>query len=1561
MPLNFFIADRIKELSRVDDTGNIILDGAVAGFSSFGDFFASGDTVFYAITDNVKYEVGSGQYVPDGSDRVLTRNVFRSSNLNSGPYYVHGSGSAGTGAGQVGHFHPVYLTRSSALSGIGISTGPFGGVTEHSLSGYPGITFYMPADHQGVAESYHAGLSGVNYNASGAPVDFDAGLKEVFATYPGKTAVYNAYGLGSDVKEPKESGLAFWKNEQIINYTSQLVWDDDNNFLGVSQSSPAYAVDVGGDINYSLIRASGFIDGGSGIMFSGVAGSFSGGRQLEPFMRNELDPTTGTNAVFYHSGIVDQRLMFERQIPTTVLMGPSGECDCVDDYPTFRTIRASDLPDLGGEFVVQNNDGADSVSAYPFNFGQVALYKASGEISYDSGILYDTANGRLGLGGSLVGKIAPAYTLDVSGNMAVNSGYFDQIIFDNSLIRIGNNAGSDLGNTSDNYYLVNISDNAGYNASGMFDAVLIGRYAGSNTDTSSGVVAIGFNSLWNATENDNSVFIGDYAGHEASGIRASVVIGSGAGSGLMTDSNSVFLGTHAGAEASGTSNVIAIGHQALQASSGSITSAYAIGYNAGADARTLVNTTLIGDSAGSKAYSIVDSNIIGTNAGDNASGITYSLAVGHQALSYASGVSNSNLIGMSGGKESRALYHTQGLGGLAASQASGSCNIYIGNKAGIAVSGSENIEIIGSGGAASFLTHEASGKINIAKTIVGDMYTGRVAVGIPSDASPSATLEVTTKYADDPGFILKHQGSGSDQPYFALQSGDATTIYQITNSGSVITSGYMTPSGGLNLPSNAPMLNPGVGGYMLWNNAGTLTWNGAGVGGAGSYAGWGLGNDGATDTITDGQLVTISGVSGVETQYDAANNFLRISASGLSGVLQNQISASTYTFNIVASGTDADNNEVMPMLTNSVLVVSGVSGIHADFTNSNDGTNISGIFTIGYDPSTTYSWDIRHARNGAAGISDTITNGQLVTVSGTYGIDAFWYSTDNILKIGAGGLSGVLQGQVDSNFTTWSGVFGDWAANTPGSFSGVSGIAAYASGVVTGFTTAGATSGIIYDGGVYGLDPDGSGTLSRLNIKGDLASSVLPGYTNGAIRINKGNEGDIFGTNQNWNGSVAMGASAGTSNEPGFNASGAVFIGYRAGSGIAGSGGQSTTFSTPILGHRGTCLRLVAIGADAAYRASGLLGGVAIGDGALFGKRMGGDQWGAGGEYCTAVGYRAGYALTDSERVTAIGNMAAHNSRHVSNSQFLGAAGGICYNVFDSTFLGLSAGGYSSGIGGGFFGGYAAGEGAYTTSNTVLIGVSAGRECQNIRESIFVGKRAGMRASGDSIATAVRNSIGIGTQALYYAADFDSVIAIGEFAGERCTGVDHSTFIGGYAGYKRSSESSIIISNRSAVPAAHDCPWTSKDKDYTLDIGNTIQGLMDTKNIHIGAALPDDSSSTITDAALSVTPAADSDMALKLNRHSSQAAGLLKAVSSVGIENNEIINQDGFLRITVATARTGSYPNLLLIDSHGHIIPCREGVIVLKANPGAGVPGSDPVELWVGVDYGVTGPIWKQI
>lgn len=257
-------------------------------------------------------------------------------------------------------------------------------------------------------------------NADSA-VNFPAGLKEVFVTYPGKGSVYSADGHDGN-QQPADSGVAFYSSDQIISYDSNIIWDSGKSSLGIGNKNPHYAIDVGGEIDYSIIRASGFMDGGSGVLFSGVPGSFSGGRQLEPFLRNVTNNETGSDAVILLSGVVNQGILLQKQIPRTIFAGPSGNCDCVDDYPTFRLLDVDDLPlsDIDYRYVRQANVGLDGQSINTgngsFRSGSVAVYSASGYITYDSGIYFDAINNRLLIrDNSDIDN--PRVTLDVDGDI----------------------------------------------------------------------------------------------------------------------------------------------------------------------------------------------------------------------------------------------------------------------------------------------------------------------------------------------------------------------------------------------------------------------------------------------------------------------------------------------------------------------------------------------------------------------------------------------------------------------------------------------------------------------------------------------------------------------------------------------------------------------------------------------------------------------------------------------------------------------------------------------------------------------------------------------------------------------------------------------------------------------------------------------------------------------------------------------------------------------------------------------------------------------------------------
>ena len=414
------LSDRIKELSHTAGQGALTLDGELAGFSPFSDFYEYGDVVYYAATDGTRYEVGSGEYRQNGSNNELTRFPLRSSNLNSGPYYLNGKSADGATRGQEGYFYPLFLTKSSALAVAGATS-----AHTHAFSGYPGVTFYMPNNHAAHAQGSAASATGVDYAASGLPVNFpDAGIKEVYVTYPGKYSVFTGYGI-SGYREPKMSGVAFWGSEQLLNYDSDMLWSDARANLGISQTNPQFAIDIGGDRAYSQIRASGFFGGGSGIYFSGgqalpqdATKTASGGRQLEPFFRNKLDGTTGTDAVFYLSGIVNESICFLPQEKGTIFSGPASGCEtagCSPATPTFRFLTLEDIPDLSSLYVVQSKTMDENPNTLTQN-GAIALYQESGIITYDDGFVFLKSANRLGIGTN-----APNYALDVmGGNLGVS-------------------------------------------------------------------------------------------------------------------------------------------------------------------------------------------------------------------------------------------------------------------------------------------------------------------------------------------------------------------------------------------------------------------------------------------------------------------------------------------------------------------------------------------------------------------------------------------------------------------------------------------------------------------------------------------------------------------------------------------------------------------------------------------------------------------------------------------------------------------------------------------------------------------------------------------------------------------------------------------------------------------------------------------------------------------------------------------------------------------------------------------------------------------------------------
>jgi hypothetical protein len=80
--MSLIVADRIQETTNTTGTGAYTLGGAVAGFQTFASVASDTDTVYYAISDNVDFEVGLGTYA-SGGGTITRTTVFSSSNSGS--------------------------------------------------------------------------------------------------------------------------------------------------------------------------------------------------------------------------------------------------------------------------------------------------------------------------------------------------------------------------------------------------------------------------------------------------------------------------------------------------------------------------------------------------------------------------------------------------------------------------------------------------------------------------------------------------------------------------------------------------------------------------------------------------------------------------------------------------------------------------------------------------------------------------------------------------------------------------------------------------------------------------------------------------------------------------------------------------------------------------------------------------------------------------------------------------------------------------------------------------------------------------------------------------------------------------------------------------------------------------------------------------------------------------------------------------------------------------------------------------------------------------------------
>jgi hypothetical protein len=244
--------------------------------------------------------------------------------------------TTGTGSIELGGASAGFSAFSSAFSSGDITFYAITDGTRYEVGS--GVFLDMSVD-----QIQRFAISSSNNNSL---VDFPAGLKEVFATYPASHAVHMASGF-HDMGIPAEKGVAFWSSDHVLNYDSNIIWDTGTSRLGINKDTPLFKVHVGGGPHESVVRTSGIHIGSSGILFES-SGAYTGGRQILHFEQTTL-ADAHIESVLEVSGNVNQHLWLKKQNEGLIFAGPaSGSCggNCDPAYPTFRAMSRDDYPFL---------------------------------------------------------------------------------------------------------------------------------------------------------------------------------------------------------------------------------------------------------------------------------------------------------------------------------------------------------------------------------------------------------------------------------------------------------------------------------------------------------------------------------------------------------------------------------------------------------------------------------------------------------------------------------------------------------------------------------------------------------------------------------------------------------------------------------------------------------------------------------------------------------------------------------------------------------------------------------------------------------------------------------------------------------------------------------------------------------------------------------------------------------------------------------------------------------------------------------------------------------------
>ncbi len=288
-----------------------------------------------------------------------------------------------------------------------------------------------------------------------------------------------------------------------------------------------------------------------------------------------------------------------------------------------------------------------------------------------------------------------------------------------------------------------------------------------------------------------------------------------------------------------------------------------------------------------------DNVYIGVEAGHTASGY-HRVCVGDEAAHSSSGI---RVVAIG----AKCFEHSEGddntaVGYRAGGHSTGDHNLYLGILAGFGVIGANNIELLTEGPNPSLIGGN-SNKIHIENTIIGDTSAKKIAIGniAAGDLTPDATLEVKPKVASDIGIIVQAVSSHSASLQEWHNSSEAKLL-------------AVGPDGGVELPNNVPSTTTN----KLYNEGGTLKFNGSAIGGGGTSAeatyasGQAISNQSnitalLTASGTATSLISTSGIATYASGQAIENEGLATYASGQAISNQSNITALSTASGIATS------------------------------------------------------------------------------------------------------------------------------------------------------------------------------------------------------------------------------------------------------------------------------------------------------------------------------------------------------------------------------------------------------------------------------------------------------------------------------------------------------------------------------------------------------------------------------------------------------------------------------------------------------------------------------------